>query len=171
MFVLDLCVSNLWVHAEQNAFHLYKPQAVAARGKKNPKLCHLVTTEQDIVFTHDMISGTWQMLCATALCVCKQNLYLFRNIQYANMLIICLCIIVGMFVKWTHKWQQRRRKWRVLLIKSGHYCVCVCCGGSCVDGYYDRVGTAVMTLSGGGTITNAWHINNAAISHSVLFSL
>lgn len=130
--MLDLCVSNLWVHAEQNAFHLYKPQAVAARGKKNPKLCHLVTTEQDIAFTHDMISGTWQMLCATALCVCKQNLYLFRNIQYANMLIICLCIIVGMFVKWTHKWQQRRRKWRVLLIKSGHYCVCVCVVGDLV---------------------------------------
>lgn len=43
--------------------------------------------------------------------------------------------------------------------------------GSCVDGYFDSVGTAVMTLSGGGTITNVWHINSAARSHAALLSL
>lgn len=32
------------------------------------------------------------------------------------------------------------------------------------DGYFDRVGTAVMTLSGGGTITNVRHINNAFLT-------
>ncbi len=40
-----------------------------------------------------------------------------------------------------------------------------------MDGYFDRVGKAVMTLCGGGTITNPRHINNAAMSHSAFFSL
>lgn len=76
---VDLRISNLQVCAEQNAFHLYKPQAVAAReNKKIPKLRHLVTTEQDITFIHDMINGTWQMLCALS---ANTLLFVYEHMQ------------------------------------------------------------------------------------------
>lgn len=90
MFVLDWSILNLQACAKQNAFNLYKPSCGCEEGKKIPELRHLVTTEQDISFTHGMINGTRQMLCVTALCVCRHTLICSET--YAVMLMVCLYI-------------------------------------------------------------------------------